>query len=195
MARRIILASTSPRRKEILSKTDLVFEIVAPEYEEDMTLPLPAKELVKHLAFKKAESIAHKHKGAVIISADTFIVLGDQRLGKPKTPERAKEMLQLMRAKPHSLVSGVTVFDTATGRHTTEIVETIVYFKNYSDAEIDEYIATGEPLDKGGSYAIQGIGRKLVEKFEGDYLNIMGLPLDALIETLKKFGVSAKRIA
>jgi septum formation protein len=189
MNKKIILASTSPRRKELLAKTGLQFDIIAGNYEEDMTLSLPPMELAKFLSKGKAESVAKNHPG-IIIGADTFIAFENKVLGKPHTPERARETLSMLRGKQHSVITGYAVIDTETGKVINDAVETKVFFRNYSDEEMDAYIATGEPLDKAAAYAIQSGGAAFVEKIEGDYDSIVGLPVANIIEVLKGFGVA-----
>jgi septum formation protein len=189
MSKKLILASTSPRRKELLSSTGLEYEAIASEYEEDMTLPMEPADLAKYLSRGKAEAVAAIHKNAVIIGADTFVVYHGGILGKPHTPERAKEMLRELSGTVHSVITGFTVIDSDTSSSVSEAIEAKIYFKNLTEKEIDDYIATGETLDKAGAYAIQGLGKSLVEKTEGDYNTIVGLPLDRLLEVLKDFGV------
>lgn len=191
MGRRIILASTSPRRKELLEKTGLVFEVVGSDYEEDMTLVLPPTELAKYLSRGKAEAVAKNHPDAVIIAADTFIIYNGKVLGKPHTLEKAKEILRMLSGNPHTVVTGFTVIDAQNGESSSEAVATNVYFKNLNEQEIDDYIATGEPLDRAGAYAIQGLGKSFVNHIEGDYDNVVGLPTTAVLKALKHFaGVS-----
>lgn len=187
MNRRIILASTSPRRKELLEKTGLSFETAGSDYEEDMTLKLPPAELAKHLSRGKAEAAAKQYPDAIVIAADTFIAYDNNVLGKPHTPEKAKETLCMLAGKPHSVITGFTIVDTKSGESTSEAVETKVYFRDLTDDEIDKYIATGEPLERAGAYAIQGIGKDLVDRIEGDYDNVVGLPTTAVLEALKRF--------
>lgn len=184
---KIILASTSPRRKEILEKTGIPFETESSPYEEDMGQGLPPEDLAKVLSHGKAEAVAKKYNDAIVIGGDTFIAYEGKILGKPHTPEKAKEMLQMLSNKQHSVYSGITVIDSKTGKTISEVVETKVCFRNLSNKEIDYYIGTGESLDRAGAYAIQEIGGILVEKIEGDYYNVMGLPLSKLLEILKKF--------
>lgn len=187
--KRIILASTSPQRKNLLAGTGLLFEAVPSGYEEDMALPLPPTELAKHLSAGKAESIAPLYPDAIIIGADTFISFEGEVLGKPYTAEKAKLMLQRLCGNMHTIITGYTVIDTGIRKQVSEAVETKVYFKPWSEEEIDEYIATGEPLDKAGSYAMQGLGRAIVEKIDGDYSNVVGLPVNEILKTLKDFGI------
>lgn len=187
--KKIILASGSPRRKELLEKTGIVFEIIPSTYEEDMSIDLSPVELSIFLSKQKAESVAENNPDAVVIGADTFVVLGDKVLGKPHIKEKAKEMLSILSGKQHSVITGFTVIKKSANKSISKAVETKVYFKNLTNEKIEDYVNTGEPLDKAGAYAIQGIGKKLVEKIEGDYSNIVGLPIDDVMETLKEFNI------
>ncbi|MDO8282312.1 MAG: Maf family protein [Thermodesulfovibrionia bacterium] len=187
--KQIILASKSPRRKEILKNAGLKFRIDAGDYEEDLSLKLKPHQLAKFLSHEKAKSVAVRHRDALIIAADTFILYKSKILGKPHTKTESKRMLAMLNNKTHSVITGFTIIDTATGKKVSRSVETKVTFKKLTANEIDCYIETGEPLDKAGAYAIQGLGALLVKKIEGDYLNVIGLPLAALADCLRKFGV------
>jgi len=187
--RKIILASASPRRKEILKMTGLKFSVEAGDYEEDMALALKPRQLARFLSSEKARAIAVKYANALVIAADTFIIFKGSLLGKPHTREEARRMLDLLNGRAHSVITGFTIIDTSTRKKVSRSVETRVYFRKLAVKEIESYIKTGEPLDKAGAYAIQGTGALLVKKIEGDYFNVMGLPLSSLTEALKKFGV------
>lgn len=187
--KKIILASQPPRRKQLLEQIGLEFEIDPSNYKEDMTLKMEPLKLAEFLSLGKAKDVAQRHKDSIIISADTIVAIGGEVFGKPKTPEKAKYMLQKFSGKAHSVITGFTIIDAETNKQISKSVETKVYFKNISEKEIDAYIATGEPLDKGGGYAIQGLAALFVEKIEGDYFNIVGLPIFPLAEELKNFGV------
>lgn len=187
--KQIILASTSPRRKELMGLLCLPFEAVASDYEEDMTLDLPPSQLVQHLALGKAQAVAKKYTDALVIGGDTIVVLDDHRLGKPHTPERAKEMLVMLRGRTHQVMTGHAVIDTATGVTKTAVSMSNVTFSAYTEKQIDCYVATGEPLDRAGAYAIQGYASLFTEKIEGDYFGILGLSVTTLAELLLKFGV------
>jgi len=189
--RRIILASASPRRKEILKMTGLKFSVEAGDYEEDMDLALKPRHLARFLSSEKARASAGKYTNALVIAADTFIVFKGCLLGKPHTREEARRMLDLLNGRAHSVITGFTIIDTSTKKKVSRSVETRVYFRKLTMKEIESYIKTGEPLDKAGAYAIQGTGALLVKKIEGDYFNVMGLPLSSLTEALKEFGVYA----
>lgn len=187
--RKIILASASPRRREILKMTGLKFSVDAGDYEEDMGLALKPRQLARFLSSEKARAIAVKYTNALVIAADTFIVFKGSLLGKPHTNEEARRMLDLLNDKAHSVITGFTIIDTSTKKRLSRSVETRVYFRKLTVKEIASYISTGEPLDKAGAYAIQGTGAAIINKIEGDYFNVMGLPLSSLTEALKKFGV------
>lgn len=186
----IILASTSPRRRELLAATGLTFNVMASDYEEDMTLAKKPKDLAKYLSRGKAQAVATKHPDAIVIAADTFVVYKERVLGKPKSKVEAKRMLQLLSGKAHSIVTGFTVMHAAKKRSISKAIETKVYLKKLTSKEIDNYIASGEPMDKAGAYAIQGLGGALVKRVDGDYLGAVGLPLYSLAKELKKFGVT-----
>jgi septum formation protein len=188
--KKIILASASPRRKEILLTAGLKFDICVSDYEEDLGMKKEPRALARFLSRKKAEGVAHKYKNAIIIAADTFIVFKGKLLGKPHTAKEAIKMLTMLNGKAHSVVTGFTVLDTGSNKLVSRSIETKVYFKKSTQKEIKAYVSTKEPLDKAGAYAIQGLGAVFVEKIEGDFLNVVGLPLAALAESLKKFGVS-----
>lgn len=187
--KKIILASASPRRKEILGITGMKFNVCVSGYEEDLMLKMKPRDLARFLSRKKAEDVAHKFKDAVIIAADTFIVFKSKLLGKPHTEKEAVKMLRMLSGKAHSVITGFTIMETGAGKIVSRSVETKVYFKKLTKEEIVAYVGSKEPLDKAGAYAIQGLGGLFVEKIEGDYFNVVGLPLCALAESLKKFGI------
>lgn len=187
--KKIILASASPRRKEILKKTGLQFKVDSGEYDEDNGHNLPPHKLAIYLSSEKAKSAAKKHENAIIISADTFIVFKGRVFGKPRNISDARKMLRLFNGKPHSVITGFTIIDTSNRKKVSRTIETKVYFRKLSDKEIESYLRTKESLGKAGAYGIQGVGAMLIRKIEGDYYNVMGLPLTALVENLKKFGI------
>lgn len=189
MHKTIILASASPRRKELLKLTRLKFKVDASNHEENLNLKLKPHKLARFLSKQKANTIAGKHKNAIIIAADTFIVLKNRLLGKPHSDAEAKKMLKTLNGRPHSVITGFTIMDTGSNKTISSSVETKVYLKKLSSKEIDAYVRTKEPLDKAGAYAIQGLGSVIIKKIEGDYFNVIGLPLSALTESLKKFGI------
>jgi len=185
--KRIILASTSPRRKEIFSKIKLPFEIQESNYKEDMSLEMPPAELVEHLSFNKAKAVADKNKDAIIIAADTIVVFNNKPLGKPKTEKEAKEMLMMLSGKENQIITAVTIIENNRSVSFHETVK--VFMEEMSLESIDKYILTGEPMDKAGAYALQEIGAIFIKKIDGDFYTAMGLPLKRLIYELKDFGV------
>ncbi len=187
--KKIILASTSPRRKEILEKTRLPFSVEGSDYEEDMSLPLSPHELVKFLSLEKAKSVAKNHTDALIIAADTIVTFQEKVLGKPHTAEKAKEMLLMLNGKRNTVITGVAIIDTTSGRIDSFSDEADVYFKHLTESEIDNYIQSGEPLDKAGAYAVQGLGSVFIKKIDGDFFSIMGFPIEKIAESLKSFDV------
>jgi len=187
--RNIILASASPRRRDILNIAGLKFAVCESGYDEAVKPSMKPRDTARFLSRKKAEAVAHRYKNSIIIAADTFIVFRGKVLGKPITSREARKMLNLLNGKSHSVITGYSVIDTGTGKKISRSVETKVRFKKLTAREIDAYVATKEPLDKAGAYAIQGRGAVIVEKIDGDFFNIMGLPLCALADSLKEFGI------
>ena len=187
--RKIILASASPRRKELLEKIGLKFEVEPSNYAEDMHSKLNPDELARAISLGKSRAVASKHKNAIVIAADTFIVFRGKIMGKPNTEAKARKMLMTLKGKSHSVITGFTIMDTEENKVLTKSVETVIHIKKLTPKEIDAYVKSKEPLDKAGAYAIQGLGSVIVERIEGDYFNVMGLPLSALAESLKEFGI------
>ncbi len=185
----IILASASPRRKEILEKTGLKFKVDKSGCEEITDPGMRPHEIARFLSREKARHVAAKYRDALIIAADTLVFLRGRLFGKPCNEEDAKEMLKALSGKAHSVITGFTIIDTASNKELSRSVQSKVFFKRLSRDEIAAYIRSGEPLDKAGAYGIQGLGALLVRRIEGDFFNIMGLPLYALAGSLKKFGV------
>jgi septum formation protein len=191
--REIVLASASPRRRELLGQIGLRFEVEPTGYDEARgraaTATLGPHETARELSLGKARAAAQKHGDALIIAADTLVVLGDRLIGQPHTAAQAREMLRALNGRTHSVITGFTVLDAGTGRLVTRSVETTVRMRKVALKMIDSYVRTKEPLGKAGGYAIQGRGAVLVDRIEGDFFNVVGLPLGALAEALKEFGV------
>jgi len=187
--RRIILASASPRRRELLEKLGIKFEVDASNNVEEMRSGLGPHELAKAISLEKARAVARKYRDAVIIAADTFIIADGKLMGKPGSEEEARKMLGALAGRHHSVITGYTLMDTRDGKILSRAVETRVHIKRLTPREIDAYVRSKEPLDKAGAYAIQGLGSVIVEKIEGDFFNVVGLPVSALAESLKEFGV------
>ncbi len=183
----IILASASPRRKELLSLLDIPFKTMVSDADETIDTSLPFYFIAESLSLKKAAAVAKNvREHALIIGADTIVVTDNKILGKPKDEQDAFNMLKELSGKWHSVISGVTVLDNITAKSESFYVETKVKFSELSDEEINTYIKTKEPMDKAGAYGIQGKGSKFIEKIEGDYFNVVGLPVHALYKVLKK---------
>lgn len=188
--KQLILASGSPARKELLEKTGVAFVAEPSHYEEDMTLDLPPAELAKHLSAGKARDVAARHQDAVVLGADTFVAHNSHLLGKPHTQEKAKAMLERLSGQAHSLITGFTIIDAATGKEYSEAVETKVYFRELSAADIEGYLAKENVLSNAGAYIIQGLGSVLIDKIDGSYTNVVGLPLSRVAAALKPFGIN-----
>ncbi|NBV77972.1 septum formation protein Maf [bacterium] len=187
--RKLILASTSHWRKTILEKARIPFTIEKPDYEEDMTLKMPPAKLAAFLALGKAQSVAIKHADAVIVSADTFAEYKGELLGKPHTKDRAYNVLNMLSGKWHPIHTGIAVIDTKTGKKTVKTVTTKVHFRKLASEEIEAYVESGEPLQAGGSYTAQETGATFIDKIEGDFYAIVGLPIATLVPILAKYGI------
>jgi septum formation protein len=187
LMKKIILASASPRRRELLRQIGLIFAVVPSEIEEDVKDGEEPREHVLRLARIKAQEIARDQDSAVIIAADTIVVLGGEILGKPKDEEEAFEMLSRLSGRVHRVFTGFCVL-SSDGSEYSEAVESKVRFKHLTPEEIRGYIKTGEPMDKAGAYAVQGRGSYMIKKIQGSYTNVVGLPLCELVEVLVRFG-------
>ena len=172
----MILASKSPRRKELLSLVTEDFRIIPANGEEILPEGISPEQAVILLSRQKAEEIYKKYKKETIIAADTVVAIDGQILGKPTSPENAAEMLRTLSGRVHSVFTGVCVIDTD-GRMHSFADETTVEFHELTEQLIADYVASGEPMDKAGSYGIQGRGALLVKRIEGCYYNVMGLPI------------------
>ena len=185
----LILASQSPRRRYLLRKAGLVFQVIPSGVDEgDVPLTEPAA-YVKALARAKAEDVASRHPDAWVIGADTVVLIGGDILGKPGSRREAREMLRQLSGQTHQVHTGYALCCRDAGRMITDAVKTDVRFKSLSEAEIEWYIQTGEPFDKAGAYAIQGLGTFLVRSISGSYTNVVGLPVCEVIEALIREGV------
>lgn len=186
---RIILASASPRRKELLQKTGLEFEVEPGNHAEELHPTSDPHALAKSISYRKALVVAKRHTDALIIAADTFIVFENTILGKPETIAESKKILTTLNGKSHLVITGFTIIDVKSNKATSGSVGTTVYMKSLSPGEIDSYVKSREPLDKAGAYGIQGLGAVIIDRIEGDYTNVVGLPLSALADALKEFDV------
>jgi septum formation protein len=189
MNQQIILASTSPRRKQLFSLLGVKFAAVDSGYEEVITQDLPHDKLVVKLALGKAEEAAKKYKNAIIIAADTVVSFNGIALGKPKTKEEAIKVLKNLSGKKHLIVTGLVILNSKTKKVFKAANTVKIYFRKLSNQEILNYIKTGEPFDRAGAYAFQHKGFNLVEKMDGDVTTAIGLPMEIVYNGLKKFGV------
>jgi septum formation protein len=187
--KQLILASSSPRRRELLSGLKLEFVVYPSDDNEDVPIGTLPIEMVEMLSLRKAQSIQNKFKSGIIIGSDTIVVLGDEILGKPKGHAEAHAMLTKLQGNVHTVFTGVAIIDVDSGEYKVSHNRTHVKMKSLTDEKINRYIATGEPADKAGAYAIQGFGATIVEGIEGDYFTVVGLPVGLLAEMLESFGV------
>lgn len=191
---KIVLASQSPRRKELLGRMGLEFVTQASKIDESAFDGLEARELVATLSREKAQWIARQLDGETLaIGADTVVVRDGAALGKPKDAEDAVAMLLSLSGRDHQVCTGVTV--CRGDRVLTQVEETQVTFRDLTETEVRQYVSTGEPMDKAGAYGIQGLGGLLVEGIRGDYSNVVGLPVCRLGQMLKDFGVDCLALA
>lgn len=186
---RVILASTSPRRHELLALLNLPFETVDPSYVEQLSPALSPVDHARVFAEGKARSCQAACADSLIIGCDTLIELESEVLGKPKDAEDAVRMLRRLSGHQHQIHTGIAIVSTATGRLESAVESVHVWFKRLSATEVDAYVATGECLGKAGAYAIQGRGADLIERIEGDYTAAVGLPLKTLAQLFGRFGM------
>ena len=190
----IILASQSPRRRELLKRVGIEnFKVIPARGEELATRTLTPDQLVEELSQRKCAEVAAAHPKDLVIAADTVVSIHNRVLGKPRSEEDAARMLAALSGKLHLVYTGVTV--AKEGRTLTQHEVTSVRFRTLTQADIIRYIATGEPMDKAGAYGIQGYGSVLVEGISGDYYNVMGLPVCRLARMLARFGVDSLALA
>ena len=186
----IILASQSPRRREILAHVGLAFEVrVLPDGDESYPVGIAGEEIARHIALKKA--LRYRRTMApdeLIITADTIVCIDNKVLGKPSDVNEAFEMLKLLSGRRHEVMTGLTVLSG--GQSQTRVVRTGIEFRRLTDREIDAYVATGEPMDKAGAYGIQGRASIFVSHLDGDYFCVMGLPVCTLTQMLRERGVT-----
>ena len=187
----IVLASASPRRREILERVlGRRVQVVVPKVVEEVNEKLSPIEKAKKLALKKAEYAANKVKSGVIVAGDTIVVVEGEVLGKPKDEIEAIEMLTKLSGKEHTVITGIAVINADTGEKLVDAVETRVYMRKLTRKEIEMYVKSREPFGKAGGYAIQGLGALLIDKIDGCFFNVVGLPISKLYEMLKQVGVN-----
>jgi len=186
----LLLASASPRRRDLLASVQIPFEIEVPQTDETAWPGEDAYALTRRLAEEKARAVHARRPRAegLVLAADTAVVIDGQALGKPRDTDHAVSMLRRLRGRDHLVLTGFCLLDQATGRCDSAVAETRVWFRDLDDGEIRGYVATGEPMDKAGAYACQGIGAFLIARVEGSYTNVVGLPLGQVIEALRRLG-------
>jgi septum formation protein len=187
---RLILASTSPRRREILALLGLPFDVIQPDFEETLSSQRGIQEEVIEFAFGKAESVARNNPQAMVIGSDTMISLDEAKIGKPRDLSDARAMLCKLAGRTHYIYTSVAIIDGSGGPGLRALEKVTVLMRDFSDAEVEAYLACGESLDKAGAYSIQGEGRQLIASIEGDYLAAVGLPLKAIADYLKDRGIA-----
>lgn len=189
---RIILASASPRRAEVLRDAGIPFDVVETETDERQLPGEAVDAMVCRLAEAKARAVAARlgngSEAAVVIGADTAVELDGEILGKPVSPEAARAMLRRLSGKTHRILTGLAMIRLPDGMSRIEVQRTEVRFARLTPEEIEQYVATGEPLDKAGAYGIQGFGGRFVERIDGCYFNVVGLPLARVYRNLEEFG-------
>ena len=192
-SRHIILASTSPRRQELIGALRIPFEIMPSDADEDTPYGWEPSMIVETLALRKADAVYRKlsesDSNAVIVGSDTIVVLEGDILGKPADNKDAVRMLSMLQGRTHKVYTGVACVDALTGRSIVRHRKTTVNMKPLNDDQIMSYVRSGEPADKAGAYAIQGLGASIVDSIEGDYFNVVGLPISLLSDMLSEMGM------
>jgi septum formation protein len=192
--RTLILASSSPRRQELIHTLQLPVQVHVSHADETVSSLLSPAEIVETLSLRKAQAVKDKLSGqnenGIIIGSDTIVVLDEHVLGKPVDAADAQRMLGQLQGRQHRVFSGIACIDMVSGEEKIAYRVTNVHMKSLTSEQIERYIATGEPMDKAGSYAIQGIGATLIDSIEGCYFNVVGLPLSLLSDMLSDLGVN-----
>jgi septum formation protein len=197
-SRKVVLSSKSPRRRELFARLGIPF-VIRPSSANERGLEAKSpREFALKAALLKAKTIAKSYEDAVIVAADTVVTIDGDILGKPVDEADAMAILKRLSGKSHEVITAVIVSDLKTGSSLLDTVTTTVWFRELSDEEIEEYIETGDPMDKAGAYGIQTIGDKFVERIDGDYDNVVGLPVKKVRELmagiLGKFGVKPRKL-
>jgi septum formation protein len=188
MGNRLILASKSPRRHELLKQVGLDFDVIPSRIEEDFVKGESPRKHVLRLAEAKALDVGNQHPDRWVVAADTIVYVDHSILGKPKNREEARKMLRRLSGKEHRVLTGFSVLHLERGKRDREAVQTTVKVKKLTQPEIEWYVRTCEPFDKAGGYAIQGIGSFMIESIKGSYSNVVGLPICELIQMLSRLG-------
>ncbi len=185
----LILASASPRRKELLANLGLNIKIKVSQVDETMEEDIPPAQQVEKLAERKAAAVASETAEGLVIGADTLVVLAGKPLGKPANRQEAVQMINELQGKSHEVLTGLAVIDAATGQSVVTHQTTAVHFKPMTREQVERYVSTGEPYDKAGAYAVQGKASIFIESIQGCYFNVVGLPVSKLADALRVFGV------
>ena len=180
---KIILASNSPRRKELMNLLNFEYEVIVSQVDEIIDKTLTESELVMDLAYQKAVDIFRTHKDDIVLGFDTLVYIEDHILGKPKTKDEAKDMLLLLSGQTHTVITGCAIITKGFSKSFYE--KTRVTFYALTAKEIDDYINSSEPFDKAGAYAVQGLGAKFIRSIQGDFYTVMGLPVSRLYHELR----------
>ena len=189
----LVLASASPRRADLLRTAGIPFEVRQADVDETVREGEDAGTYVRRVAEAKAAAILDGvvQKGSAVLAADTVVVVDEQILGKPRDPADARQMLRRLSGRCHSVLTGVCLATSSTGgpAFRTEVVETTVEFSTLTDEEVDAYVASGEPMDKAGGYAIQGLASRFVTRIDGSYTNVVGLPVPLVYALCREAGI------
>ncbi|WP_282941271.1 Maf family protein [Paenibacillus sp. RC67] len=193
--KKLILASSSPRRQELIRSLQLPYEIRVSDVNEDTEPGLRPDEIVEQLSSRKALAVCEMYKkehrtDGIVIGSDTIVVVDGEVLGKPKDKQDAFRMLNSLQGRKHEVFTGVACIDLSTGQQLVSHHVTSVYMKTLTPTQIERYIDTGEPMDKAGSYGIQGLGATIIERIDGDYFNVVGLPVSLLSDLLERLGIA-----
>ncbi len=189
---KIVLASGSPRRAEILRTVGWPFEMMSPEIDETRRTSEDAVTYVQRLARSKAETVAQRVSSSLIVAADTTVVINEEILEKPSDQDDAGRMLRKLSGQWHQVITGVALTGGATSQIQVAYETTEVKFATMSEDEVNWYASSGEPMDKAGAYAIQGLGARFIERIRGDYFNVMGLPVRLLYEMIQEFSAKSR---
>jgi septum formation protein len=185
----LILASASPRRHELLQQAGIVFVVIPSNVSEDKQPRETAAHYAGRVAREKAQDVAQRHPGLWVLGADTIVVIDETVLGKPRDALDGYRMLRLLSGRTHQVLTAFVLVDGSGTVRTSQIVTSLVTCKSLSDPQIKTYLATGEPFDKAGAYAVQGLGASLIERVEGSYTNVVGLPMDEVLAALRSAGL------
>ena len=185
----IFLASASPRRAELLHQVGIPFTVIEPSIAEEMVEGVSYEEMVTRLALEKTASVSGKVESGYILAADTVVVSGSKALGKPVNTEEAGRMLRQLSGTRHLVLTGIALVNADTGASESGFAKTYVWMKTLTDEQINSYVATGEPMDKAGGYGIQGRAALFVDRVDGCYFNVVGLPLGLFFEFLVRMQV------